>query len=63
MDDWMAAQHDATPKQKDNAKRVPLDILLSLLRPGELEKLRRYIASYPGNVRQRPQTEPSTQEE
>jgi hypothetical protein len=63
MDDRMIVQHDATPKQADNSKRVPLDILLSLLRPGELEMLRRYITSYLGNVRQRRQTDPSTQKE
>ena len=27
---------------------VPIDIVLSLLRPGELEKLQKYVASYIG---------------
>ena len=43
--------------------RVPIDIILSLLRPGEIEKLGRYIDSYLVNVRQLHRTEPSTQEE
>ena len=48
--------------QTDNTKTVPLDILLSLLRPGELEKLERYVASYVGAVMRPRQKEPSTQD-
>ena len=43
--------------------RVSLDIILSLLRPGELEKLGRYIDSYLVHVRQQHRTEPLIQEE
>lgn len=31
---------------EDSEKKMPLDIILSPLRPDELEKLTRYIASY-----------------
>ena len=31
---------------------LPLDIVLSLLRPQELEKLKKYIAAYPTNHKQ-----------
>jgi hypothetical protein len=43
--------------------RVSLDIILSLLRPGELEKLGRYVDSYLVHVRQQQRTEPLIQEE
>jgi hypothetical protein len=43
--------------------RVSLDIILSLLRPGELEKLGRYVDSYLVHVRQQHRTEPLIQEE
>jgi len=49
---------DPSAGTPESTKRVPLDIIISLLRPSELEKLGRYIASYLGNVRQRRQTEP-----
>ena len=43
--------------------RMPLDIILSLLRPGELKKLGRYINDYLVHVRQQHRTEPPIQEE
>ncbi len=54
---------DPSAGAPESTNRVPLDIIISLLRPGELEKLGRYITAYIGNVRQRRQTAPSTQEE
>jgi hypothetical protein len=63
MDTSEQSSLDPLPGASESTHRVPVDIIMSLLRPGELEKLRRYITAYIGKVRQRRQTAPLTQEE